>query len=270
MSDISVVINTLNEEAHIAECIRSIRHLAGEIVVCDMHSDDRTREIAAELGARVILHERRGYVEPARHYAISQARREWVLVLDADERMTEKLGRRLQEIAKEGKYDVVIFWSLFWYFGGWVRHGGFFSGLWPRFFRKSVYLQRYRPGEEKVHQNFSSVKQHPNRIKLSKEYYLLHLAYPDIEKYIVKTVGKYARIEAENRVSEGERFHLCGMLGDPAKEFLLRYVILQGFRDGVRGLVLSVLYAGFRFSMWANMWFLTKRPSTPMGDKEGE
>src|SRR5688572_27812596 len=95
---IAVVINTLNEESNIGNCIDSVLELADEIVVCDMHSEDRTLEIARQKGARVVLHPRTGFVEPARRFAISQARHEWVLVLDADERMTDMLAARLKEI----------------------------------------------------------------------------------------------------------------------------------------------------------------------------
>jgi len=136
---ISLVINTLNEEHNIADCIKSARNMVDEIVVCDMCSDDRTVEIARNLGATVVTHKRTGYVEPARYYAISQATGEWILVLDADERMTVKLGARLIAVAKEGKYDVVQFWSLYNYFGDWVRYGDFYHGNWARFFRKKTY-----------------------------------------------------------------------------------------------------------------------------------
>ena len=125
---IALVINTLNEEKNIGDCIDSVGSLVNEIVVCDMYSDDRTAEIATLKGAQVVLHPRIGFVEPARKFAISQASQEWVLVLDADERMTPQLANRLIQVTQEDSCDVVSFWSLYWYFGGWVRHGGFFGG----------------------------------------------------------------------------------------------------------------------------------------------
>ena len=85
MSNITLVINTLNEEGHIAGCINSAKSIADEIIVCDMYSDDDTVKIAESLGAKIVFHERTGFVEPARHFAISKASYEWVLVLDADE-----------------------------------------------------------------------------------------------------------------------------------------------------------------------------------------
>ena len=106
---ISLVINTLNEERHIEGCIRSAASIVDEIIVVDMRSDDRTAEIAKSLGAKIFLHERTGYA--ARQFAVSKAAHEWILILDADERMTEKLAQRLTEVALENKHDLVFFGS---------------------------------------------------------------------------------------------------------------------------------------------------------------
>lgn len=256
---ISVVINTLNEEANIGACIDSVAGLASEIVVCDMHSDDRTAEIARERGARVVRHPRTGFVEPARRFAIEHARHEWVLVLDADERMTATLAARLREAVREDDYDVVSFWSLYWYFGGWVRHGGFFSGHWRRLFRKSIYLSTYSAAEERVHHNFESLKKAERILQLPKDCCIEHYAYPSVEKYVAKTLGMYARIEGEQYVKEGRQPSLPRMLGEPLKEFAVRFLLLQGYRDGMRGFILACLYACHRFCVWANVWYLRDR-----------
>ena len=260
---ITVVINTLNEQNNIGDCIDSILGLADEIVVCDMQSDDRTVEIARQKGARVVVHPRTGFVEPARRYAIAHASREWVLVLDADERMTELLSKRLRQLTLEDAYDVVSFWSLYWYFGGWVRHGRFFNGQWRRFFRRDVYLRTYDEVDERVHHNFMSLGQAKRICQLSSEYHIQHYAYPTVEKYLAKTLGTYARIEGEEYVRQGRRFSLLRMIGEPVKEFCGRFVWYRGFLDGVRGFILASLYAGYRFCVWANVWFLEKGTHRP-------
>src|SRR5439155_26587695 len=91
MARVTAVVNTLNEEAQLPACLESLRW-ATEIVVVDMHSDDRTREIAAAFGCRVFQHERTGYVEPARNFALQQASHPWALVVDADERVSAALA----------------------------------------------------------------------------------------------------------------------------------------------------------------------------------
>ena len=258
-SGISVVINTLNEESNIGDCIDSVQGFADEIVVCDMDSDDRTVQIARERGARIVGHSRAGFVEPARKFAISSARREWVLVLDADERMTDLLATRLKEVVQEDACDVVSFWSLYWYFGGWVHHGGFFHDQWRRFFRRRIYLETYSESDELVHHNFKSLLTAKRILRLPKEYYIQHYAYPTVEKYLSKTLGAYARIEGEQYAQSGRRFSFVRMIGEPIKEFGTRFFWKKGYLDGVRGFVLACLYAGFRFCVWANVWFLENK-----------
>lgn len=253
---IAVVINTLNEESNIGDCIDSVLGLADEIVVCDMHSEDRTLEIARQKGARIVLHPRTGFVEPARRFAISHARHEWVLVLDADERMTDLLAAKLKGMVAEDRYDVVSFWSLYLYFGGWVRHGRFFSGQWRRFFRRNFYLESYVDSDEQIHHNFVSLARAKRICQLSNEYYIKHYAYPTLEKYLSKTLGVYARIEGEQYLKLGRRFSLIRMIGEPVKEFGVRFVWHRGYLDGMRGFILACLYAGYRFCVWANVWLL--------------
>src|ERR1035437_8709774 len=198
MNKISLVINTLNEEVNIRECIESAKYLVDEIIVCDMYSHDKTVEIAKSLNAKVFFHDRTGFVEPARYFAISQATCEWVLVLDADERMTEKLGNKIKEIVTINHNDLILFGSLNNYFGAYVKYGGFYGIEAPKFFKKYIYISTFNDSELMIHANFSAVKKNAkNKIQLDDEYYILHNAYPTIEKYINKTVGVYARIEAE-------------------------------------------------------------------------
>ena len=96
---ISVVINTWNEEQNLPWSLGSVRSWADEIVVVDMHSQDRTREIAESFGAKVYLHEWLGFADPARAFAIAQATCDFVLLLDADEMIPKPLSRELQRIA---------------------------------------------------------------------------------------------------------------------------------------------------------------------------
>src|SRR5688500_11736752 len=96
MPKVSVIINTLNEETNLPDCLESVRW-ADEVVLVDMHSDDRTMAIAGEFGCRMFSHERTGYVEPARNFAITQAQHDWLLVLDADERVSPGLAQWIKE-----------------------------------------------------------------------------------------------------------------------------------------------------------------------------
>ena len=262
---ISLVINTLNEERHIEGCIRSAASIVDEIIVVDMRSDDRTAEIAKSLGAKIFLHERTGYA--ARQFAVSKAAHEWILILDADERMTEKLAQRLTEVALENKHDLVFFGSLFNYFGAYVRHGGFFYLKWPRFFKRDLYLSSYRESDLIVHRDFTNVERATQKpLQLSQDYFILHDAYPTIEKYISKTVGMYARIEAEEMVKKGNyKFSFLMMMFEPMKSFVGKFFFRGGFRDGIRGLILAYFFASYRFSIWAHIWFIEQQASKKSG-----
>ena len=89
MAKISAVINTLNEAKKIGRCLASLKGFANEVIVVDMMSTDSTRDIVKKYGAKVFKHKRVGYVEPARNFAISKARYDWIIILDADEEIPE-------------------------------------------------------------------------------------------------------------------------------------------------------------------------------------
>jgi (heptosyl)LPS beta-1,4-glucosyltransferase len=261
---ISVIINTLNEESNIADCIRSVQDLADEILVCDMNSGDRTVEIARAMGAKVISIPRfEGRYQFMRHAAISTATNEWIVVIDADERMTLPLKERLRQLVDDPTIDVVYVGVLFWYFGDWVYHGGFFSNGFPRVFRRDVFLSGYREQKIQAHNDWASLAGATHKVVLPLDYHYLHLAYPSIEKYICKTLGMYGRIEAEQYYAEGRRFSFFHLLLDPFKQLLYTFVVRGGYKDGTRGLILSVLYSVYRFSVWANLWFLETQKVSP-------
>ena len=140
-----------------------------------------------------------------------------------------------------------------------MRHGGFFHGYWPRFFRRRIYLETYSNSEELIHHNFTSVMTSQKVLRLPKEYYIIHYAYPTIEKYLSKTLGAYARVEGEQYVKLGRNFSLARMIGEPIKEFGARFFWKKGYLDGMRGFILACLFAGYRFCVWANVWFLKNR-----------
>lgn len=255
---ISAVINTLNEEANIVACIQSVKEFVNEIVVCDMYSDDQTVQIATDLGAKVISIARVNSYwggEP-RRLAIQEASHEWILMIDADERLTPGLANQLRQVVVSNEYDCVKFAKLNLYFGDFVRHGPFFTPNQPLFFRKQVYLQNYTGIEDQTHNDWAAVNQVPKTLILPRQFHYIHLAYPTIEKYTCKTLGMYARLEGEQYYQRGRKFSLIRLILEPIKVFLMNYILHQGFRDGKRGFILNVLFAGYRFTTWANVWLL--------------
>jgi len=128
------LVHTFDEERFVEQAIRSLAW-TDEVVVVDMHSTDRTAEIAASLGARVVLYENVGYVEPARAFGIAQAETDWVFVLDADEWIEEPLARAVCGIAEADDVDVVELPFASWICGSWLSGTGWADEYHPRFFR---------------------------------------------------------------------------------------------------------------------------------------
>lgn len=257
---VSVVINTLNEEKNIKKCIESVLGFADEILVCDMHSKDNTVNIAESLGARVIFHRRETHVEPARYFAISSAMGEWILVLDADELVPYELGIKLKEICAEGKVDLVKMGKLYYYFTKYVKHGGFYDQNYPCFFRKELYMANFTNENNSIFKQFTHLSGNAKETALiGNSFFIVHDAYPSIEKYVIKTDGTYALIEAETLFSKGKKFSVFWLLFDPAKTFLKKYLFQKGFLEGINGFILCVLYSCYRFNVWANLWWLEKK-----------
>jgi hypothetical protein len=94
---------------------------------------------------------------------------------------------------------------------------------------------------------------------IGKSHLVMHDAYPSIEKFVTKTEGKYALLEAESLHANGKKFSLFKLLFDPLKAFIKRYFFQKGFLEGVNGLILCSLYSSYRFNVWANLWWLEKK-----------
>ena len=217
---ISVVINTCDAEEHLATVLS---HLKGfdEIVVCDMQSTDRTREIAAEAGCRVITHERLPYKEPARDFAIRRASNDWVLVLHPDEIVTAGLERYLRTFTR------------------------FCRSTYPdyklRFFRKSV-----TSWPHDIHST-PKVKGKLRKIPANRQDLALIHIPADMEGAIER-INRYSTVEAAE--SRGTRVTLPGLLIKPFLVFFNAYIMHGGFSYGLPGFAAATNRA---FHLYARM-----------------
>ncbi|MCE5359403.1 MAG: glycosyltransferase family 2 protein [Acidithiobacillus sp.] len=250
---ISAVINTFNEERNLSGALASVSSWVDEIVVVDMYSEDQTRTIAGAYGAKVYLHDRLGFVEPARAYALSKATGEWVLVLDADERVPVSLAETLRNIALSDTVDVVFIPRLNWIFGHQMRGTGWglHQDRHPRFFRRGV----MKPSDI-IHASMN-VQPGARVITLpgKPEMAIVHFNYRNIAHWFEK-MRRYTTIEANQRYELGERYNLkwWRFAGNFFLVFWGRWWGLQGYKDGVYGVLLSLLYAHYdatwRFKLW--------------------
>ena len=248
---VSVVINTLNEEANLPECLESVRW-ADEVVVVDMQSGDRTREVAEQYGCRVFLHEPTGYVEPARNYAIAQAQHEWVLVLDADERVSSGLAEWTSQHLGPSTAAAYRIPRRNFYGNTWVTCCGWFPDEQVRLFRKSQV--RYSDRIHRAPEINGSIETLP----LRGEAYLKHNAFATLESRIDKD-NKYSTIAAQAMAAEGKRITAGNLLGRTLHSFLAAYFFQRGYRFGSLGVVLAWERAFGTFSKYAKLWEITQR-----------
>lgn len=248
MGKISVVINTLNEEENLPRAIGSVKGVADEIVVVDMHSEDTTREIAKKLGAKVFLHEPTGYVEPARNFALRQAQGEWVFILDADEEASEGLVKKLKNVANSSNSsDFYRLPRLNFIFGKAIKH----SRWWPdyniRFFKK---------GAVKWSEIIHSVPETHGRgedLPAKEELAIIHHHYDSLSQYMER-MQRYTDIQARFLMKDGYKFTWGDLMRKPVAEFLSRFFAGEGYKDGVHGLVLAILQAFSEVLVLMKVW----------------
>jgi len=253
---ISVIINTLNEEKNIEYCIRSIQGFADEIIVCDMHSDDKTSAIALELGARVIYFPRGGFVTAARYYACTQATGEWIFMLDADERPTQKLLGKYTELSKRDDIDCVVCAVIPYMFGDFVYYGGWYEVQFPRFFRKKLFLDNYNPEHENMpHMDFHAAALAKNKVNLPRDFYIIHFNYDTVQEFVTRTIGKYAADEGKLRASRGESLSWKRLSKKILSYIYYMFIKGKGYKDGRRGWFLAMLLIMYKILIELNIWF---------------
>ena len=247
MPKVTVVINTLNEEKNLPLAIASAKSFADEIVVCDMESEDKTVEIAKSLGAKVFTHKKTGYVEPARNFAVSKASNPWVLILDADEEVPDKLAQKINQILKNPKADYFRIPRKNIIFGYWMKH----SRWWPdcniRLFKKD-----FVSWNEIIHA-VPMTQGVGGEIEAKEEFAIIHHNYDSVEQYLER-MNRYSSQHAALLIRESHKFFWKDLIIKPFNEFLSRYFFGEGYKDGLHGLALSLLQAFSELAVYLKIW----------------
>jgi glycosyltransferase involved in cell wall biosynthesis len=232
---LSVCIITRDEEDRIGDCLASLEGVADEVVVVDSGSTDRTRALAAERGAKVIEHEWPGHVQQKNH-AVARASHEWVLCIDADERLSPELARAIERLRSAGPGEVRGFYlnRHTRYLGRWIDHGGWYPEWRLRLFDRGA------GGWTGVNPHDRVEVQGPTA-RLDGD--LFHHTYRSVSDHL-RTIDNFTTIAARERRRAGRRFSVTMMLVGPAWRFLRMYVLRRGFLDGLPGLVLALM-AGY-------------------------
>ncbi len=246
MTPLSLVVITLNAEAHIARCLNSVP-FASDIVVLDSGSTDRTVEIAKGLGARVFNEEWRGF-GPQKRRATELAQADWVLNLDADEALSDAAQVELQALlASPLKPEAYRFPRLSFHMGRWIRHGGWYPDRQVRLYDR----KRANWSTDSIHEKVVGRDVQDLRAPI------LHWVFKDLTDQ-VQTNNRYSGLGAEMLSQTGRHFRLFHLLTKPWVKFFETYIWKRGFLDGVPGFVIAVGAAYSVFLKWAKLWEKTK------------
>lgn len=231
METLSIVIVTHNEAARIRRCLESVAW-ADEIVMVDSLSDDATVAIGSEFTSKIHVRPWPGYASQ-KNFGIDQATGEWILILDADERVSEALGAEIRALLAGAPAHPVYRVPFKNYLGAtWLAHGGLHPDYHPRLFRRGA--ARY--GEREIHETLEFTGSQGKLLGP-----IEHLTYADLATYLNK-VNRYTTLEAEDLAARGFRVRWWHLL-KPVPRFFRLYVRKKGFLDGVPGLASAVLLA---------------------------
>jgi len=244
---ISVVVNTRNEEKNLRRCLRSVQW-ADEIVVVDMESEDKTVALAKKLGAKVFSHQKVGYVEPARNFALTKATGDWILVLDADEEVPASLARKLRELIKNP--GEICFFRLprkNLIFGQWLKHSRWWPDYLIRFFKKGKVVW-----SNKIH-SVPLTRGKGKDLEAKEANAIIHYNYQSISQYLQR-LDRYTEIQARELIDSGYQFCWQDVVQKPVGEFLSRFFAGEGYRDGFHGLVLALLQGFSELIKYLKVW----------------
>ncbi|HYR44060.1 MAG TPA: glycosyltransferase family 2 protein [Terriglobia bacterium] len=233
MPAITATIITFNEEDRIAEAIASLP-CCDEVIVVDAGSTDRTREIAYKRGARVIEHPWEGYSKQ-KNYAAELARNDWILSIDADERLSIELADEIVSWKFSQRERAFSMPRRVFYLGRWINHSGWYPDRKIR-----LYDRRFCRWEGDFVHEWLKVDGGVGLFKGD----LLHFPYRDWNDHVTR-IGRYTDLAARAARSSGLRGSIVKLLLAPPLTFVKSFFLHGGFLDGWRGL--AIAYMGARY-----------------------
>lgn len=249
---VSAFVICFNEAKHIKECLDSLS-FCDEVVVVDSYSTDDTVEIARACGARVIQRQWPGY-RAQKAFALSQVTHEWVVNIDADERVSEELACNIINVLRDLKNgnkqnisnSVVGYYinRVVFYFERWWRRGGWYPEYRLRFFRKSkITWGGVDPHEKPIPDGATK--------SLSGEIY--HYTYENLQAQLNQLM-KFAFIAAEQDFKRGRRAKWYNLLISPLCRIFRFFILKGGYREGVAGWIVAASEGFYTFMKYARLW----------------
>jgi glycosyltransferase involved in cell wall biosynthesis len=248
---LSAIVITRNECSNIADCLRTLA-FADEVLVLDNASTDGTADIARSLGARVSVTQDWPGFGPQKNRVLDLAGGEWVLSVDADERVTPALCKEiLTAISATPVQNVFSVPRLSSYCGQYMMHSGWNPDRVVRLFRRGS----ARFSNDLVHERLLTGDA---IVKLQTP--LLHLTFPDFEAVLDK-VNRYSTAGAQAMMENGRSCSLFGAIGHGAWAFFRTYILRLGFLDGQLGLALAISNAEGTYYRYAKRWLMSRKQS---------
>jgi len=245
---ISAVVLTKDEEKNIGECLKGLRWCE-EVIVIDDYSEDGTGEIAKKLGAKVFKRHLNNDFAAQRNFGLEKAEGDWVLFVDADERVTNKLADEIKQVTQKSAYARNCVNGFFlrrkdFIFGKWLKHGETANIRLLRLARKGS-------GEwkRKVHETWE-IKGKASELKNS----LLHYSHPTINDFL-KQINFHSTLHAEALRDEGVRPSLFRLVTNPLGKFIQNYIFKFGFLDGTPGFIVAMMMSFHSFLSRAKLYF---------------
>jgi glycosyltransferase involved in cell wall biosynthesis len=243
---LTVAIIALNAAAQIGPCLASVE-FADEILVVDSGSTDATVEICQRHGARVETREWLGFGRQKQH-AVSIAKNDWVLCLDADERVTEELARAVRKALARQRYHAYRMPRRNRFLGRWLAHGEGYPDLSLRLFHRAYASW----SNDEVHEAVLTTAE-VGRLDGD----LLHDSAEDIATYLAKQ-NRYTSLHAQALYNQGVRASHWRLLASPLARFLKFYFLRAGFLDGGAGFAHVVIGCNNTFQKYLKLIELQK------------
>jgi len=242
---LSVVVLTKNEEANIAECLRSVSW-ADDIIVVDDFSSDKTLELASRYTDKIF--KKKMEIEGIhRNWAYGQAKNRWILSLDADEAVTPELKREIETLIKEASEFSACSVPLRNYIGPhWVRHGGWYPAGKVRLFQKGKFSYEETGVHPRVH-----IDGKCGHLKCD----IIHKGYPDFAHFL-DSLNRQTTLEAQKWVNDKRRMSFMRALRKANDRFFKAFFLKKGYKDGVIGYMVAFFAYLYQIISYAKYWEL--------------
>jgi glycosyltransferase involved in cell wall biosynthesis len=248
---LSVCIITLNEETNIVRTLESVKSLAGEIVVVDSGSTDRTVALAESYGARVFVEPWKGFA-PQKNSALAKASHDWILSLDADEEVSPELAASIQKLLSgqaAPQFDGYRMARRNLYLNRWIRRSGYYPDRKLRLVKRGAAEFENRAVHEDMKMTAATGLLDGD---------LIHHAYPTLEGF-VEHANRYSSLGAQMVADERKaRFSVIDIVLRPLVRFVYGYFFRLGFLDGREGLLVHLIHASYVSWKYAKAWELSK------------